>query len=109
MDIFIEKFAHTRFEPTGWTKDERIPIAKSVIDYIFRWMAAEFLSREVAIGYGVQFPNEVTGTQMVEFISELDLHAKVDTDAPICSCGNIMIRSGSCWTCQCGNSARGCG
>jgi ribonucleoside-diphosphate reductase alpha chain len=43
LEVFVNKFAHSRFEPAGFTKNPDIPIAKSVTDYIFRWMGMEFL------------------------------------------------------------------
>jgi ribonucleoside-diphosphate reductase alpha chain len=58
LNVLVKKFIHTRFEPSGFTKNPEIPIAKSIMDYIFRWLASKFLSREEAIGYGVIFREE---------------------------------------------------
>jgi ribonucleoside-diphosphate reductase alpha chain len=44
LDVFVNKFAHSRFEPAGFTKNPDIPIAKSITDYIFRWLGIEFVS-----------------------------------------------------------------
>jgi ribonucleoside-diphosphate reductase alpha chain len=44
LDVFVNKFAHSRFEPAGFTKNPDIPIAKSVADYIFRWLGMEFIA-----------------------------------------------------------------
>ncbi len=44
LKILCEKFAHTRFEPSGWTGNEHIGYAKSLMDYIFRWLQLRFLS-----------------------------------------------------------------
>jgi ribonucleoside-diphosphate reductase alpha chain len=44
MKVLVEKFAHTRFEPSGWTGNEQIGYAKSIMDYIFRWLQLRFLS-----------------------------------------------------------------
>ena len=41
--MFVDKFSHTRFEPCGWTKNPDIPHAKSVVDYIFRWLGIQFI------------------------------------------------------------------
>ncbi len=49
----VDKFSHTRFEPSGFTKNPEIPIAKSITDYIFRWLASKFLSREGKEAAGV--------------------------------------------------------
>ncbi|HEY5382727.1 MAG TPA: vitamin B12-dependent ribonucleotide reductase, partial [Acidobacteriaceae bacterium] len=46
LKVLCEKFAHTRFEPSGWTGDEKIGYAKSLMDYLFRWMQLRFLSGE---------------------------------------------------------------
>jgi ribonucleoside-diphosphate reductase alpha chain len=40
---FVDKFSHTRFEPSGWTRNPDIPNAKSVVDYIFRWLGMQFI------------------------------------------------------------------
>jgi ribonucleoside-diphosphate reductase alpha chain len=44
LRVLCEKFAHSRFEPSGWTGNEQIGYAKSVMDYIFRWLQLRFLS-----------------------------------------------------------------
>ncbi len=44
LRVLCEKFAHTRFEPSGWTGNEQIGYAKSLMDYIFRWLNLRFLS-----------------------------------------------------------------
>jgi ribonucleoside-diphosphate reductase alpha chain len=46
LDVLVDKFAHTRFEPSGFTNNPRIPMAKSVTDYIFRWLADRFCDTE---------------------------------------------------------------
>jgi ribonucleoside-diphosphate reductase alpha chain len=43
LEVFVNKFAHSRFEPAGFTKNKDIPIAKSIADYIFRWLGMEFI------------------------------------------------------------------
>src|SRR5256885_2149386 len=48
LKFMVDKFSHMRFEPSGFTKNPEIPIAKSIVDYIFRWMAAHFLPAEDA-------------------------------------------------------------
>ena len=52
LQTLVDKFSHTRFEPSGFTKNPEIPIAKSITDYIFRWLASKFLSREDKAGGG---------------------------------------------------------
>ena len=43
LRVFVDKFSHTRFEPSGWTTNQDIPHAKSVVDYIFRWLGIQFI------------------------------------------------------------------
>ena len=43
LEVYVNKFSHTRFEPWGHTKNPDIPIAKSIVDYIFRWMGMTFI------------------------------------------------------------------
>ena len=43
LEVYAKKFSHTRFEPWGYTKNPEVPVAKSLVDYIFRWMATEFI------------------------------------------------------------------
>jgi ribonucleoside-diphosphate reductase alpha chain len=53
LEVYVSKFSHTRFEPMGHTKNPDIRIAKSIVDYIFRWLGIEFLPgyREAMLGY----------------------------------------------------------
>ncbi len=46
LPALVDKFSHTRFDPQGFTRNPEIPIAKSVMDYIFRWLASRFLPQE---------------------------------------------------------------
>jgi ribonucleoside-diphosphate reductase alpha chain len=43
LEVYVKKFSHTRFEPWGYTKNPDIPVAKSLVDYLFRWMGSEFI------------------------------------------------------------------
>ena len=43
LEVLVEKFSHSRFEPSGWTPNPDIPVAKSIVDYIFRWLGIQFL------------------------------------------------------------------
>jgi ribonucleoside-diphosphate reductase alpha chain len=65
LDVFVNKFAHSRFEPAGFTKNPDIPIAKSIADYIFRWLGIEFIA-----GYrDASAPNRATVEVRAEPIS----------------------------------------
>jgi len=106
LKVLVDKFAHTRFEPSGYTDNPEIRIAKSVLDYIFRWLALKFLPPEErqVIGYtGGEVGN--SHPPPAEAITTYDLLS----DGPPCpDCGTIMKRSGTCYLCfNCG-SASGC-
>ena len=46
LEVYVSKFSHMRFEPSGLTNDEDIRVAKSIVDYIFRWMGKKFLTAD---------------------------------------------------------------
>jgi len=114
LRALVDKFSHTRFEPSGFTKNPEIPIAKSITDYIFRWLASKFLSTEEKQEVGVVLREPApesaaartttsaeTGGARVTFINS--------TDAPSChDCGSIMVRNGSCYKCTNCGSTSGC-
>ena len=114
------KFIHTRFEPSGWTKNKQIPHAKSVMDYIFRWLATKFLPVEDQIEMGIvnieQEKTEIAAVLKVEpestngsSSSKKLLEIKEQEDAPSCpDCGLIMVRSGTCYKCMNCGTTSGC-
>src|SRR3979490_1274830 len=53
LQALVDKFSHVRFEPSGMTRNPEIRFAKSIVDYIFRWMASKFLSQEAQFHAGV--------------------------------------------------------
>src|SRR5687767_10440216 len=53
LQVLVDKFSHARFEPSGMTKNPEIRFAKSIVDYIFRWLATKFLSPEAQFHVGV--------------------------------------------------------
>jgi ribonucleoside-diphosphate reductase alpha chain len=126
LQTLIDKFSHTRFEPSGFTKHPEIPIAKSITDYLFRWLASKFLSRAEKEAAGVILRDEVAeGQALLGGRTEtLSLPAagavKVEPirvpstflyqqDAPSChECGAIMVRNGSCYKCLNCGSTSGC-
>ena len=57
LEALVKKFSHQRFEPNGMTSNPDIPFAKSIVDYVFRWMALQFIQgyREAQVG-GKQQP-----------------------------------------------------
>jgi len=62
LQLLVDKFTHTRFEPSGFTKNPEIPMAKSVMDYIFKWLAIKFLSRDSQADAGVILREDVMQT-----------------------------------------------
>jgi ribonucleoside-diphosphate reductase alpha chain len=106
LKFLVDKFAHVRFEPSGWTGNQQIPYAKSIMDYIFRWLGAKFLGTE----YAVTEAGETTTLRATEPDPQQVLpFAAVTADAPLCAeCGSIMTRNGSCYKCgNCGGTS-GC-
>jgi ribonucleoside-diphosphate reductase alpha chain len=106
LKFLVDKFAHVRFEPSGWTGNRQIPYAKSIMDYIFRWLGAKFLGPEYAVTEAGETPTlratEADPQQQLPF-------SPVVADAPLCAeCGSIMTRNGSCYKCgNCGGTS-GC-
>jgi ribonucleoside-diphosphate reductase alpha chain len=121
LEALVEKFSHVRFEPSGFTKNPEIPYAKSITDYIFRWLASKFLSAERQEAVGVQHSESSLKPHSgpVTPVAALSDRApgapapgpamKAQTDAPPCHyCGSIMIRNGSCYRCANCGSTSGC-
>jgi len=106
LKFFVDKFSHVRFEPSGWTGNPTVPYAKSIMDYIFRWLGAKFLGPEYAAGEAGEAQKlratEPDPQQALPFAPGV-------TDAPTCSeCGGLMTRNGSCYKCEnCGGTS-GC-
>ncbi|HVR98221.1 MAG TPA: vitamin B12-dependent ribonucleotide reductase [Thermoanaerobaculia bacterium] len=124
LETMVNKFTHTRFEPSGFTKNPEIPIAKSITDYIFRWLASKFLSREAKTAAGVILRDEppvelpasvpLLGGGRLEAVTqtvtqEVKATFLYQQDAPSChDCGSIMVRNGSCYKCLNCGSTSGC-
>ena len=53
LQVLVDKFSHVRFEPSGMTHNPQVRFAKSIVDYVFRWMATKFLSQEEQFWAGV--------------------------------------------------------
>ena len=135
LQALVDKFSHVRFEPSGMTRNPDVRFAKSIVDYIFRWMASKFLSPEAQFRAGVNNRDEVAEAQSKATSAEIPqpkaavaetltatltaTRTVVPTssmaamqnqeDAPPCTtCGSIMVRSGSCYKCgNCGTTS-GC-
>ncbi|PYS97116.1 MAG: intein-containing adenosylcobalamin-dependent ribonucleoside-diphosphate reductase, partial [Acidobacteria bacterium] len=61
LQVLVDKFSHVRFEPSGFTNNPEIPIAKSIVDYIFRWLASKFLARDQQVAIGVHVKEDAPG------------------------------------------------
>src|SRR3989454_8738384 len=61
LQVLVDKFSHVRFEPSGFTNNPEIPIAKSIVDYIFRWLASKFLAKDQQRAIGVHVKEEDSG------------------------------------------------
>lgn len=126
LRVFVTKFVNSRFEPSGVTNNEDIRFAKSIVDYIFKWLALKFLPKDELAslgitqhshenGNGIENGLEVVKTELLppqklgSFIEEKSVASEAQTDAPLCTvCGSMTIRSGSCYVCtNCGNTT-GC-
>jgi len=117
LQVLVDKFSHVRFEPSGITKNSDVRVAKSIVDYIFRWMATKFLSQEAQYHAGVNVDvaeSLASGAETApagdrEASSGAPFAIQNDQDAPPCStCGSIMIRNGSCYKCVNCGATSGC-
>lgn len=126
LQALVNRFVHMRFEPSGYTNNPNIRIAKSLVDYIFRWMAMKFMSPEEqrAVGvmgtenYGIEEPvpaivDNIKEPQPTLFTGEkkATLTSTFDnqSDAPACpTCGSIMVRNASCYKCLNCGATSGC-
>ncbi|HUI31444.1 MAG TPA: vitamin B12-dependent ribonucleotide reductase [Candidatus Acidoferrales bacterium] len=115
LKVLVDKFSHMRFEPSGFTNSKEVPIAKSVLDYIFRWMGLKFLPREDQPASVIMdsISGESKTDQKTQFNISLEQTEKKvfkeQSDAPPChECGSIMIRNGACYKCLNCGSTSGC-
>lgn len=126
LEVYVSKFSHMRFEPSGMTNDPDIRVAKSIVDYVFRWMGKRFLtvdqqeelgilSAEVrarlAEGYrnGGEAPAAAPAAPVEAATPGQTALFNAFEDAQECAkCGGRMVRTGSCYTCRdCGTNT-GC-
>jgi ribonucleoside-diphosphate reductase alpha chain len=123
LQVLVDKFSHVRFEPSGMTRNPEVRFAKSIVDYVFRWMATKFLSPEAQWQAGINghddwAPRDAAAPEEAAPSPAAGKSAPVaaafaaiqnQEDAPPCStCGSIMVRSGACYKCtNCGTTS-GC-
>ncbi|HKR99798.1 MAG TPA: vitamin B12-dependent ribonucleotide reductase, partial [Candidatus Dormibacteraeota bacterium] len=133
LQALVDKFSHARFEPQGFTKNPEIPIAKSIMDYIFRWLASRFLPEEERDRLGiirrdaegvatapaapVAPPTTATTSAPAVAVTPVPMSAMPtlpgafvnQEDAPSCSeCGSLMVRNGACYKCHNCGATSGC-
>ena len=130
LQALVDKFSHARFEPAGLTKNPDVRVAKSIVDYVFRWLATKFLSSEAQFHAGVNLPppgetnghdagqqlelrdaagQDAPGRQAGQATGAVPFAIQNDQDAPPCAtCGAIMIRSGACYKCVNCGATSGC-
>jgi len=125
LDALVSKFGHVRYEPSGFTKNPEIPYAKSLTDYIFRFLGARFMSADKRNQIGLVDSVEAAAPQGLHGVGdgahEVSQDGRVrvtvgatiafspQADAPSCSdCGSIMIRNGSCYRCTNCGATSGC-
>jgi ribonucleoside-diphosphate reductase alpha chain len=136
LKALVDKFSHTRFEPSGFTNNKEIPIAKSVMDYVFRYLGNRFLEGEgeadgtgessndggtavpisiQSTGHALQAAGAVAGgsgdatTAAASPMGAQTSSFVNQADAPSCmDCGSIMIRNGACYKCPNCGSTSGC-
>jgi ribonucleoside-diphosphate reductase alpha chain len=124
LKVLADKFSHTRFEPSGFTGNPEIPIAKSITDYIFRWLSLKFIPTEDGVsiapprsltpGTAPNTPVPRAAARTVDAAKPLPAIASGgsyagQTDAPPCpNCGSITVRNGACYKCVNCGSTTGC-
>jgi ribonucleoside-diphosphate reductase alpha chain len=130
LRFLVDKFSHMRFEPSGFTKNPQIPYAKSIVDYLFRWLASKFLDEEARREVGVVGTEVSAATEAAPAAAEqaagqaqIEQPAVVagsaaarmrqafinQADAPPCpDCGCLMVRNGTCYKCLNCGATSGC-
>jgi ribonucleoside-diphosphate reductase alpha chain len=126
LEVYVSKFAHMRFEPSGITNDADIRVAKSIVDYVFRWMGKRFLDTDKQQELGIMSPEVKARLAQAHSVLEGNGDLADADDAPAsppgqtalfnswedaiecAKCGGRMVRTGSCYTCRdCGQNT-GC-
>ncbi len=123
LESLVDKFSHVRFEPSGFTQDPDIPMAKSIVDYVFRWLGKEFLPKEaqekaakvleldeqMAIPADTQSHAHGNNGESNPWADREKMITLRHGDAPPChECGTIMVRSGICYRCTNCGATSGC-
>jgi ribonucleoside-diphosphate reductase alpha chain len=111
LEVLVSKFSHVRFEPSGFTKNPEVPMAKSLLDYVFRFLGTRFLGEgDGAADHGtVEVTPVRTPAPRPMITTEAPVTFSPQADAPSCpECGSLMVRNGACYKCfNCGATS-GC-
>jgi ribonucleoside-diphosphate reductase alpha chain len=130
LKLFCEKLAHTRFEPNGFSSNPDIGYAKSIMDYIFRWLQLRFMTGQQQFLFENLRPKPVAAPEGTSSLDPANIPQATENrelrtgsihaadalsslidmgDAPSCHvCGSIMVRNGSCYKCMSCGSTSGC-
>jgi ribonucleoside-diphosphate reductase alpha chain len=118
LRALVDKFVNSRFEPSGYTGNREIRYAKSVVDYIGRWLGGKFISRDYLDGEAAAVEEETAAKPAAPVAVAVAKIAEPETatrpraaidDAPYCSeCGMLMTPNGSCYKCSNCGSTSGC-
>src|SRR6187397_1763989 len=113
LEVYVSKFAHMRFEPSGMTNDADIRVAKSIVDYVFRWMGKKFLtvdqqeeigilSPEVRARMAAAYSNGAPEPPALEPVprGQTALFNTHEDSIECWRCGGRMVRAGTCYTCR---------
>jgi len=127
LEAYVSKFMNMRFEPAGMTDDPDVRFASSLVDYVFRRLAIDYLDEEQRARLGIQTTGErkdslqaghapaaeqpartPVAAPVMKSVAE-DAEAIRLVDAPLCyNCGNKMRPAGSCYVCESCGSTSGC-
>jgi ribonucleoside-diphosphate reductase alpha chain len=132
LSHLVEKFGYMRFEPSGWTGNPEIGMAKSIVDYVFRWLGHRFLSAEEKTYMGLTRSSEIIADpvaqqeRLEQIVSitpppitenftiaspspDRGMRLNSTPDAPPCPrCGWLTVRNGTCHKCENCGETTGC-
>jgi ribonucleoside-diphosphate reductase alpha chain len=119
LKTLVRKFKDMSFAPAGFTNNSDIPTAKSITDYVFRYLGTRFMTREDREELFGPSHEEPAAAPIIELANlqsnraaevvdapqpELAMAPAVrpvvtNSDAPVCQCGTLMVRAGACYAC----------
>lgn len=109
LEVLVSKFAHVRFEPSGYSSNPAVGYAKSIVDYVFRWMESKFLEGKADAPPSVEPPDLEATAGVVRPTPHQPGLFQNQEDAPPCpECGFVMVRSGACYKCTNCGATSGC-